>query len=380
MNNKKKVMLVFGTRPEAIKMGPLFHKLNSEPEIFDVKVCVTGQHREMLDQALALFEIQPDIDLNIMMPKQGLSFLTAGILEKFEAVLFEFKPDIVLVHGDTTTTLATAISAFYAGIPIGHVEAGLRTNNIHSPFPEEFNRQVTSKIAKWHFAPTIESRKNLIAENISEKNIVVSGNTVIDALYWVLNRIENDEKKSLKLDKMLNKILDFNWKKDRIVLITCHRRENFGKGITQICKAIGKLASKFKDIKFVYPVHLNPNIQNPVRNILKNTSNVFLIKPLNYEPFVYLLKHCYIILTDSGGIQEEAPSLGIPVLVMRNVTERPEALNAGTVELVGANEEIIVNKTSMLINDLNYYTKMAQAHNPYGDGKACERIIKALQN
>ncbi len=338
------------------------------------------QLKKIQSEALALFEIQPDIDLNIMMPKQGLSFLTAGILEKFEAVLFEFKPDIVLVHGDTTTTLATAISAFYAGIPIGHVEAGLRTNNIHSPFPEEFNRQVTSKIAKWHFAPTIESRKNLIAENISEKNIVVSGNTVIDALYWVLNRIENDEKKSLKLDKMLNKILDFNWKKDRIVLITCHRRENFGKGITQICKAIGKLASKFKDIKFVYPVHLNPNIQNPVRNILKNTSNVFLIKPLNYEPFVYLLKHCYIILTDSGGIQEEAPSLGIPVLVMRNVTERPEALNAGTVELVGANEEIIVNKTSMLINDLNYYTKMAQAHNPYGDGKACERIIKALQN
>lgn len=380
MKKRKKIMLVFGTRPEAIKMAPLFHELKSNSNHFDVYVCVTGQHRQMLDQTLNFFNIKPDLDLKTMMPNQSLSDLTANILFKIKPILFNFKPEIVLVHGDTTTTVASAISAFYAGIQVGHIEAGLRTNNIQEPFPEEFNRQVTSKIATWHFAPSLQSRKNLITENIEADKIFVTGNTVIDSLFWVLERIKNDNQRSSNLDIKLNKLLSFNWKNERFILITCHRRENFGYGIQEICNAIKKLAYKFSTIKFVYPVHLNPNIQKPVRENLNDISNIYLIDPLDYEPFVYLLNHSYLILTDSGGLQEEAPSLGIPVLVMRNFTERLEALEAGTVQLVGANKNVIVSKVSELINDKKSYKKMSQSHNPYGNGKASKMIAEILKS
>ena len=373
-------MLVFGTRPETIKIAPIFHELKSKSNHFDVYVCVTGQHRQMLNQTLNFFNIKPDVDLKIMMSNQNLSDLTANILYKIKPILFNFKPEIVLVHGDTTTTVAAAISAFYAGIKIGHIEAGLRTNNMQEPFPEEFNRQVTSKIATWHFAPTLQSRKNLISENIEDDKIIVSGNTVIDSLYWVLERIKNDNQRSSNLNMILDKLLSFNWKRERFILITCHRRENFGYGIQQICSAIKKLASKFSSIKFIYPIHLNPNIQKPVRENLNGISNIYLIDPLDYEPFIYLLKHSYIILTDSGGIQEEAPSLGIPVLVMRDFSERLEAIEAGTVQLVGANKNVIFSKVSELINDEKIYEKMSKSHNPYGDGKASKIIVDILQN
>lgn len=290
------------------------------------------------------------------------------------------KPDLVLVHGDTTTTLATAIASFYAGIPIGHIEAGLRTHDLSAPFPEEFNRQITSKIARWHFAPTKISRSNLISENVDPKKIIVTGNTVIDALHWVLNRIESDFKQLRNLKVFLDKTLKFNWAEDSFILITGHRRENFGTGFQEICQAIHDLALKFKSVQFVYPVHLNPNVQSPVNKILKDLSNVHLIKPLDYEPFIFLLKHCYFVLTDSGGIQEEAPSLSKPVLLMRDVTERPEAVKAGTVKLVGANKKLIVNGVSQLIEDKYHYKEMSAAYNPYGDGNACERILKILKN
>ncbi len=380
MSKKKKVMLVFGTRPEAIKMAPLVHRLKAEPEFFDIQVCVTAQHRQMLDQVLRIFEIEPDIDLDVMRPSQDLFDVTANILQGMKSVFGNTKLDAVLVHGDTTTTLAAAIAGFYAGVPVGHVEAGLRTHDLYAPFPEEFNRQLASKVASWHFAPTELSRANLIAERVDDKSITVTGNTVIDALHWVLKRIDNDCERSTQLTESLNQALPFNWQLDRFVLITGHRRENFGDGFLQICEALRELASRFDGVHFVYPVHLNPNVQKPVRTILAGFSNVHLVEPLEYEPFVYLLKHCYIVLTDSGGIQEEAPSLGKPVLVMRDVTERPEAVDAGTVELVGADKERIVAGVTRLLEDEVHYSKMSHAHNPYGDGNACDRILSVLRN
>lgn len=380
MSEKKKILLVFGTRPEAIKMAPLVHRLKAEPDIFDVQVCVTAQHRQMLDQVLKVFEIVPDIDLNVMKPGQDLFDVTANVLQGMKGVFGDNKPDAVLVHGDTTTTLATAMAGFYAGVPVGHVEAGLRTHDLYAPFPEEFNRQVASKVTCWHFAPTELSRANLIAERVDDESITVTGNTVIDALHWVLNRIDTDADRSAQITQSLNQALPFNWQSDRFVLITGHRRENFGEGFLQICEALRELASKFDGVHFVYPVHLNPNVQKPVRTILEGLSNVHLVEPLDYEPFVYLLKHSYVVLTDSGGIQEEAPSLGKPVLVMRDVTERPEAVDAGTVELVGANKERIIVGVSRLLEDDAHYSKMSHAHNPYGDGRACDRILTVLRN
>jgi UDP-N-acetylglucosamine 2-epimerase (non-hydrolysing) len=380
MSKKKTVMLVFGTRPEAIKMAPLVHKLKAEPEIFDTQICVTGQHRQMLDQVLRIFEVLPDIDLDIMRPGQDLFEVTTDVLMGMKAVFTNNKPDIVLVHGDTTTTLATAIAGFYADVPVCHVEAGLRTRDLYAPFPEEFNRQIVSKIACWHFAPSELSRTNLIADGVGEDSIVVTGNTVIDSLYWVLNRINRDASRCAHIIYTLNKLLSFNWQSDRFVLITGHRRENFGDGFLQICEALHLLACRFNNVHFIYPVHLNPNVQKPVRTVLKDLSNVHLIEPLDYELFVYLLKHSYLVLTDSGGIQEEAPSLGKPVLVMRDVTERSEAIDAGTVELVGANKDCIIAGVSRLLEDDSHYAKMSHAHNPYGDGKACDRILDILRN
>jgi UDP-N-acetylglucosamine 2-epimerase (non-hydrolysing) len=375
----KKVMLVFGTRPEAIKMAPLVHRLAAEPESFDVKVCVTAQHRQMLDQVLKIFEIVPDIDLNVMRPGQDLFDVTANVLLGMRGVFSQEKPDVVLVHGDTTTTLATAMAGFYAGIPVGHVEAGLRTHDVYAPFPEEFNRQVASKVTRWHFAPTELSRSNLLAEGVPEGAITVTGNTVIDALHWVLGRIEAEGERAEGLSRRLSSMLPFAWQHERFVLITGHRRENFGEGFLQICEALRELAKLFATVRFVYPVHLNPNVQQPVRALLGALPNVHLIEPLDYEPFVYLLKHCHLVLTDSGGIQEEAPSLGKPVLVMRQVTERPEAVQAGTVALVGADRARIVEGVARLLQDEEHHHKMARAHNPYGDGKACERIAELLR-
>lgn len=375
----KKIMLVFGTRPEAIKMAPLVHRLAAEPKSFDVKVCVTAQHRQMLDQVLKIFDIVPDIDLNVMKPGQDLFDVTANVLLGMKSVFSQHKPDAVLVHGDTTTTLATGMAGFYAGVPVGHVEAGLRTHDVYAPFPEEFNRQVASKVTRWHFAPTELSRANLLSEQVRPEAITVTGNTVIDALHWVLGRIEADATRAQGLARQLDAMLRFDWAREPFVLITGHRRENFGDGFLQICEGLRELAARFGDVRFVYPVHLNPNVQQPVRKLLAALPNVHLIEPLDYEPFVYLLKHCHLVLTDSGGIQEEAPSLGKPVLVMRQVTERPEAVQAGTVELVGADRGRIVEGVARLLHDEGLYRKMARAHNPYGDGKACERIAEVLR-
>jgi len=377
---EKKIMLVFGTRPEAIKMAPLVHALLAEPERFEVKVCVTAQHRQMLDQVLKIFAITPDIDLDVMQPRQDLFDITANVLLGMKTVLAEHQPDAVLVHGDTTTTLATAMAGFYAGVPVGHVEAGLRTHDVTAPFPEEFNRQVASKVTRWHFAPTALSRDNLLAERVPPSAITVTGNTVIDALHWVLGRIDADVERRAGLDNVLNAALPFAWSSQRFVLITGHRRENFGDGFLQICAAIRDLALRYADVHFVYPVHLNPNVRQPVNALLCELANVHLIEPLEYEPFVYLLKHVHLVLTDSGGIQEEAPSLGKPVLVMREVTERPEAVEAGTVALVGANRSRIVNGVSRLLDDDAHYQHMSRAHNPYGDGQACQRIVDVLRS
>jgi UDP-N-acetylglucosamine 2-epimerase (non-hydrolysing) len=373
-------MLVFGTRPEAIKMAPLVHALNADTHSFRVQVCVTAQHRQMLDQVLQLFDIRPDIDLNTMRPGQDLFDLTTSILTSMGSVFAKHQPDAVLVHGDTTTTLATAIAAFYSGVPVGHVEAGLRTYDIRAPFPEEFNRQVASKVARWHFAPTVSSERNLLKEGISPSSIIVTGNTVIDALHWVLARIESDTGRRKSLDATLSQVLHFNWRAERFVLVTGHRRENFGGGFLEICSAIRHLATHHSAVHFVFPMHLNPNVREPVLSMLGGLSNVHLIEPQNYEPFVYLLKHSHLVLTDSGGIQEEAPSLGKPVLVMREVTERPEAVEAGTVKLVGADQGRIVAGVSRLLNDDEHYKIMSSAHNPYGDGCACERMVKFLRN
>ena len=378
MDNKK-IMLVFGTRPEAIKLAPLINALKAQPDKFDVNVCVTSQHRQMLDQVLKIFEIQPDIDLNIMTQNQNLSNLTSIILKEMQNIFIKNQPNIVLVHGDTTTTLATAMAAFYSSIPIGHIEAGLRTYNLMAPFPEEFNRQTISKLAKWHFAPTKLSQQNLLSEGIDPSFITTTGNTVIDALHWVLSKINKDKNFKNNLDNFLNTKLSFDWKNKNFVLITAHRRENFGDGFIKICSAIKELSSKYLNIHFVYPVHLNPNVRKIVHESLSGYDNIYLIEPLAYEAFIYLLKYSYLVLTDSGGIQEEAPSLGKPVLVMRNTTERPEAIKIGTVEIVGSNHKQIVKGVSRLIDDKKHYQKMASAHNPYGDGLACNRIVDILE-
>jgi UDP-N-acetylglucosamine 2-epimerase (non-hydrolysing) len=379
MITPKKIMLVFGTRPEAIKMASIYYALKAIPEEFDTTLCVTGQHRQMLDQVLKVFEIKPDIDLNLMKSGQDLFDITAAVLLGMRETLLTYKPDILLVHGDTSTTLAAAMAGFYLGIPIGHIEAGLRTHDLQAPFPEEFNRQVVSKLASWHFSPTEFSKKNLLDENVPEANITVTGNTVIDSLFWVLERIATDDRRRNLLCSFLNEQLGFDWKNQRFVLMTGHRRENFGDGFLQICHALKDLAIRYPDVQFVYPVHLNPNVQNPVNSILANLPNVHLITPLDYEPFAYLLKHSYIVLTDSGGIQEEAPSLGKPVLVMRDLTERPEAIEAGTVRLVGAYRGRIVDNVSDLLDNPVSYLSMARAHNPYGNGNACGRIVSILR-
>lgn len=369
-----KVMLVFGTRPEAIKMAPLVLDMKANSGI-DVSVCVTAQHREMLDQVLDLFDIKPDFDLDIMSPGQGLTEITSRILAGLKPVYEEVKPDVVLVHGDTSTTLAATLAAFYQQIPVGHVEAGLRTGNILSPWPEEGNRKLTGAIASLHFAPTETSQQNLLNEGVSESNIWVTGNTVIDALLMVKDKVTQDDNLRSSLSKQ------FPWRdtNKRMVLITGHRRESFGDGFEQICKAISQSAQAFPDVQFVYPMHLNPNVRGPVNKYLSGIENVFLIEPLDYLPFVYLMVQSDIILTDSGGIQEEAPSLGKPVLVMRDTTERPEAVDAGTVKLVGTDAELISSELSSLLSDPERYDAMALAHNPYGDGHACKKIIDVIE-
>ena len=381
----KKVMLVFGTRPEAIKMAPLVKEFQKYPDKFKTIVCVTGQHREMLDQVLHIFEIVPDYDLNIMKQGQDLYDVTSRVLLGMRDVLKEVQPDVVLVHGDTTTTTAAALAAFYQQIPVGHVEAGLRTHNIYSPWPEEMNRQITGRIATYHFAPTPLSRQNLLAEHVKPEQIVVTGNTVIDALYMVVDKTKSDK----ALDKELEEVLlhsgyDVNRLSDgkKMVLITGHRRENFGDGFISMCKAIQALTQKFSDVDFVYPMHLNPNVRKPIHEVfgedLSNLGNMFFIEPLEYLSFVYLMEKSTIVLTDSGGIQEEAPGLGKPVLVMRDTTERPEALEAGTVKLVGTDFNKIVGEVSELLTNQEYYERMSKAVNPYGDGKACGRIVNYI--
>ena len=369
----KKILFVFGTRPEAIKMAPVIKAFKNE-KIFDTKVCVTGQHRQMLDQVLDIFDIKPDYDLNIMELGQDLFDITANVLSGMKNVLSEYSPDLVLVHGDTSTTSATAIAAFYQKIKVGHVEAGLRTGNIYSPWPEEVNRQISGVIANYHFAPTSTSMENLLKENKNKDNILVTGNTVIDALFLVLDKIEKDAKLKNTILKSISDQYRFNSDK-KIILVTGHRRENFGEGFTNICKALKKIADDNHDVDIVYPVHLNPNVQKPVKNILSNSKNIYLINPLSYENFIYLMSKSYFIITDSGGVQEEAPSLGKPVLVLRNTTERPEAVEAGTVKLVGTNFDAIVNESQKFLDDEKEYKKMSKAHNPYGDGSASKRIV-----
>ncbi|WP_111741832.1 non-hydrolyzing UDP-N-acetylglucosamine 2-epimerase [Leminorella richardii] len=370
-----KVLTVFGTRPEAIKMAPLVHALANDKD-FESKVCVTAQHREMLDQVLKLFDIKPDYDLDIMRPGQGLTEITCRILEGLKPVLESFKPDVVLVHGDTTTTLATSLAAFYQRIPVGHVEAGLRTGDLYSPWPEEGNRKLTGHLAMYHFSPTETSKQNLLREAIPDSRIFVTGNTVIDALFWVRDRIHSDT----TLREEMERRYPFLHQNKKIILVTGHRRESFGDGFERICSALAEIARSHPDVQVVYPVHLNPNVREPVKRILSHIDNVTLIEPQDYLPFVYLMDHAYLILTDSGGIQEEAPSLGKPVLVMRNTTERPEAVSAGTVRLVGTNIALILEEVSRLLKDENEYHIMSRAHNPYGDGKACQRILDALKN
>ncbi|MFM5390153.1 non-hydrolyzing UDP-N-acetylglucosamine 2-epimerase [Aeromonas dhakensis] len=371
--NKKKVLTVFGTRPEAIKMAPLVHQLAND-ERFDARVCVTAQHREMLDQVLGLFEITPEYDLNIMKTGQTLNDITSRILTELKPVLQDFKPDVVLVHGDTATTFAASLTAYYEQITVGHIEAGLRTGNIYSPWPEEANRKLTGALTKYHFAPTENSKQNLLQENYSEENIVVTGNTVIDALLMVKEKIE----KNNKLKEQLATQFNFLDETKKLILVTGHRRESFGGGFERICEALAITAKTNPDVQILYPMHLNPNVREPVNRILGGIENIILIEPQEYMPFIYLMMRSHIILTDSGGIQEEAPSLGKPVLVMRDTTERPEAVAAGTVKLVGTNVDKIVSGLSVLLNDLDEYTEMSVAHNPYGDGQACQRILDEL--
>jgi len=372
MAAKKKVMLVFGTRPEAIKMAPLVHAVSAHPQLEALTV-VTAQHRQMLDQVLEIFDIKPDVDLDIMQPGQSLPSVTARILQGMTPVFDELKPDIVLVHGDTSTTLSAALAAFYAKIPVGHVEAGLRTGDMQAPWPEEMNRRLTSPLSSLHFAPTASSRANLLREGIADESIHVTGNTVIDALLQMDERIRTDA----ALQEQMRNRFQFLDATKPLILVTGHRRENFGGGFERICKALGTIAKR-RDVQIVYPVHLNPNVQEPVRRHLSGLENVHLIEPQDYLPFVYLMQQAHIILTDSGGVQEEAPSLGKPVLVMRDTTERPEALDAGTVELVGTDDERIVAALERLLDDPVEYSRMSEAHNPYGDGNACQRIVDAI--
>ena len=375
----KKVLLVFGTRPEAIKMAPLVKEFQKSTNDFETKVCVTAQHREMLDQVLDLFEIVPDYDLNLMKPGQDLYDITSNVLLGMKEVLSDFKPDIVLVHGDTTTTSAASLSAFYQQIKIGHVEAGLRTGDLLSPWPEEANRQITGVLANYHFAPTTTSRDNLLKENKDKKSVVVTGNTVIDALFLAIDKIKNN--KNLE-NQIKNQILNLNYQitdGKKIILVTGHRRENHGQGFINICEALKIIALNNPDIDIVYPVHLNPNVQKPVKEILSDITNIYLIEPLQYEQFIYMMDKSFFIITDSGGVQEEAPSLGKPVLVMRDTTERPEALEAGTVKLVGTDTKLIIKEAQKLLDDKMEYEKMSKAHNPYGDGKACEKIVKFIK-
>ncbi len=373
--SKKKVLTVFGTRPEAIKMAPLVHALAND-ERFDAKVCVTAQHREMLDQVLELFEITPDYDLNLMKAGQTLNDVTAKILLELKPVLQEFKPDVVLVHGDTATTFAASLAAYYEQIAVGHVEAGLRTGNIYSPWPEEANRKLTGALAKYHFAPTETSKANLLKENYSEDNIFITGNTVIDALLMVKAKIDTNS----DLKSTLASQFPFLDESKKMILVTGHRRESFGGGFERICQALAITAKENPDVQIVYPMHLNPNVREPVNRILSGINNIHLIEPQQYLPFIYLMDRSDIILTDSGGIQEEAPSLGKPVLVMRDTTERPEAIKAGTVKLVGTDTDVICAELKKLLNDSDAYQSMSFAHNPYGDGKACLRILNNLMN
>ncbi|MBE6411886.1 MAG: UDP-N-acetylglucosamine 2-epimerase (non-hydrolyzing) [Opitutales bacterium] len=380
----KKIMLVFGTRPEAIKMAPLVKAFQADSDHFETIVCVTGQHRQMLDQVLSLFEITPDYDLDIMKQGQDLFDITSRVMLGMRDVLEKAKPDVVLVHGDTTTSTAAALASFYKQIPVGHIEAGLRTHNIYSPWPEEMNRQITGRIAKYNFAPTPLSRKNLLAENVSDNDIIVTGNTVIDALHYVVEKINSSDEIKAELSNILLKSgYDVsrlsNGKK--LVLITGHRRENFGDGFISMCSAIKSLNEKYSDVDFVYPMHLNPNVRKPIKEVFgdKAPENMFFIEPLDYLPFVFLMEKSYLLLTDSGGVQEEAPGLGKPVLVMRDTTERPEAVDAGTVKLVGTNYDKIVSEVSELIDNPKAYELMSKAVNPYGDGKACGRVLDTFK-
>ena len=368
----KKILIIFGTRPEAIKMAPLIKKFKDFPNEFETKVCVTAQHREMLDQVLSFFDITPDYDLNLMKPNQNLFNLTADIIIQLKGVLEEFAPDYVFVHGDTTTTMAGSIAAFYGGAKVCHIEAGLRTNDKLSPFPEEINRQITSRIADFHFSPTETSKKNLLGENISEEKIIITGNTVIDALMQSVTKVDANPSKIVKklVERLENK---------ETILVTGHRRENHGNGFIQICEALKEIAIQKPDLRIIYPVHLNPKVQEPVNRILKRIPNIILIDPLAYQDFIWLMNRAKLIITDSGGVQEEAPSLGKPVLVMRDTTERPEAVDAGTVILVGTNKELIVKETLDLLNNKARFNNMSQLHNPYGNGTACDKIVKKLR-
>jgi UDP-N-acetylglucosamine 2-epimerase (non-hydrolysing) len=383
ISKKIKILLVFGTRPEAIKMAPLVKELELQNDTFDSKVCITAQHREMLDQVMSIFSINPDYDLNLMKPGQDLYDITSRVLIGMRTVIEDFSPDIVLVHGDTSTSTAAALAAFYNQIPVGHIEAGLRTHNIYSPWPEEMNRQLTGRIATWHFAPTLWSEQNLLEENIKKSQILITGNTVIDALHLAIKMIENSAVLEVEILKTLSsKIPSFkkNLETRKIILITGHRRENFGKGFTNICEAIKEIAIQQPECLIIYPVHLNPNVQKPVNELLSHIDNVYLIPPLEYLPFIYLMNRSYFILTDSGGIQEEAPSFGKPVLVMRDTTERPEAVKAGLVKLVGIDKEKIISESIKLLNDPKAYQQMTKAINPYGDGKASKKICAFLKS
>lgn len=373
---KKRILLIFGTRPEAIKMAPLALKLQEDKLSFETKVCVTGQHRQMLDQVLELFNLVPDFDLNLMKPGQTLSDVTSGVLNGLKQVFEQWTPDLILVHGDTATTFAASLAAYYHKIKVGHVEAGLRTGDLYSPWPEEANRRLTGVLANYHFAPTQSSYDNLIKENVNPENIVVTGNTVIDALLQVKQKVEQDQALVDQFQQQFS-FLDINKK---LILVTGHRRENFGQGFLNICQALANLAKKYPDIQIVYPVHLNPNVQQPVNTLLCDIPNIHLIAPQDYLPFVYLMNRSYLILTDSGGIQEEAPSLGKPVLVMRETTERPEAVEAGTVQLVGTEVGAIENAVSNLLENLTTYKFMSEAHNPYGNGTACQQIFDVVKD
>lgn len=377
----KRILIVFGTRPEAIKMAPVVRVFKERNDLFDTKVCVTAQHREMLDQVLEIFGIIPDFDLNIMQPGQDLYDISSRVLVSMRGVLDDARPDAVLVHGDTTTSAMAALSAYYRKIPVGHVEAGLRTGNIYSPWPEEMNRKITGALTTWHFAPTENARRNLIGENVSARNIYVTGNTVIDALNIASGLLHTNRELFDETRKILNQSLGGKLdqiESSRFILVTGHRRENFGQGFVDICRALKEISSRFPDVHLVYPVHLNPNVQKPVYDLLGEVPGIHLLEPLSYLPFIYLLARCFLVITDSGGIQEEAPGFGKPVLVMRDTTERPEAVEAGTVKLVGTNPDLIVSETSKLLSDPDQYNSMSGAINPYGDGHAAERILQIL--